>query len=104
MAFGLNQFNQLQKLAENGVEVKVLGNYQFAVGGFYKSGEVVVDFVNMSITARYDEVDKFEEDDDLLEVLAKVNYKWWDRSQWRFDGWKDPNEVWARYYKRYSIA
>jgi hypothetical protein len=96
--FNLKQYQQLAFLAEAGVEITVLSIDRYRVEGFYKSGSVTVDFTKMEITARYNEVTQFTEDEDLAIVLADLNRAWQERSAYRAEFWEEPTTEWARVY------
>jgi len=96
--FTEKQLAQLGFLAETGVEVTMLSMDRYKVSGFYKSDSVTVDFTKMTVTARYNEVDTFTEDDDLVVVLTNLNRAWQERSAFHFEGWREPTPEWARVY------
>jgi hypothetical protein len=83
----------LGKLAKLGIEVCVVSENCFTVGGFYKSGTVEVDIKYDQITARYQEINDFS--DDLEYMLTRVNYEWWQKSKNRYEGWENPSEQWV---------
>ncbi len=78
-------------LAGSGISVRMLSATRYELSGFYKSGTVVVDISNKTITARYAEVTKY---DDLKDSLVAVNYHWWCISKGRSDGWENPDKQW----------
>ena len=92
------QVSHLAFLAREGVEVTMLSEDRYKVHGFYKSDTVVVDFTKMEVEARYNEVTKFDEDDNLATVLAELNCKWQERSAHLADFWREPTTEWAHVY------
>ncbi len=89
-------FKQLEDIASCGVDVRLLGNSEFRIGGFYKSDFVDVDLNKFTITSRYDRVTPFEEWEDLRVVLLWLNEEWWESSKERFDGWKNFDSNWRK--------
>lgn len=72
-------YNQLAEYAETH-HVQMHSRYKFEVMGFGKSGSVMVDLEAMTVTARYNEVTPFDEEENLVEVLQDVERSWVPRS------------------------
>lgn len=85
---------QLALLAECGVIVELAGTGKYRVGGFYKSGQVLVDLPSRTVTGRYDEVTSFD-GEELIDHLIMLNDKWHLRSADRFEGWKEKELSWT---------
>ncbi len=91
-------------IAERGVEVVLLSETKFKIGGFYKSGDVVFDAEKNTITARYNEVEQLYDYSDLIQTLIELNVKWHDYSKDRHGGWKDFDESWKKVKQDYNVA
>lgn len=74
-------YNQLAEYAETHT-VFMKSRYKFEVMGFGKSSSVMVDLEKMTVTARYNEVTPFDEEDNLAEVLGWVEASWVNPSKW----------------------
>ncbi len=77
------------------VTLKEYGAFQclcYRIEGFYKSGGVNLFETPDGIfaEARYNEITQIESFEDLVHL----NYRWWDISKERFEGWKTPDERW----------
>jgi len=75
--------------------------FLYEVDGFYKSDSISIEEENGKLiaTARYDEKTEIEDPRDIVEL----NYKWWNYSKDRFDGWREPSENWKRLFDMYDI-
>jgi hypothetical protein len=91
----MNGIKALAFLAERGVEVTLLNETEFTVGGFYKSDTVKVNIETNTITARYNEVTTVDADSNLVETLILLNKNWQRRSPDRFGGWAEMDSRWA---------
>ena len=94
-----NYLNVLTALATAGVEVQITGHDKVKIGGFYKSDYVDVDFAAGTITARYNEVTRFEGEEDLAFELVSLNNDWHFRSENRHEGWKSKDPAWVTFSK-----
>lgn len=93
----MKYMKSLEFLAKCGVDVRLLRHDEYEIGGFYKSGTVHVDLTNKIITARYDTeypFDTFDKWSSLEEQLLYINMEWWERSKFRYDGWRDLDCDW----------
>lgn len=98
----MKYMSQLDELAQLGIEIHMKTMYIFEVYGFYKSGTVLVDIQDETVTARYDEVSTIY-DEDLIQTLVDVNYDWWQRSMNRHDGWRNPDSNWESLLAKYGM-
>jgi hypothetical protein len=98
----MNGINALAFIATRGVEVTLLSETEFYVGGFYKSGGVEVNTDTQQITARYGEVTTIPENSNLLEQLIDLNEIWYERSRERYHGWAEMDEAWVQVKKDYA--
>lgn len=94
---------QLGLLAEAGVRVEMMSRFEYRVYGFYKSDSVVVNLVNNTVTARYNEVSEFDPAR-LTEKLVELNYEWWERSAWRHDAWSEPDSAWKPLLEKFNYT
>lgn len=78
------------------------GEIAYEISGFYKSGLVTLyeEGGSLYVEARYGEVDQVESFDDLV----YINYKWWQRSKERYDGWVNPEDSWVEDMVRLGLV
>jgi hypothetical protein len=98
----MNGLKALSFLTERGVEVTMLNETTFEVGGFYKSGTVKVCLLSNTFEARYNEVTEVPVFSNLLEQLIWANEEWQERSSGRFEGWNQLDENWAKVKQDYK--
>ena len=99
----MNGIKALAFLAKHDIEVTLLNETEFTVGGFYKSDTVKVNIETNTITARYNEVTTVDNGSNLLETLILLNKKWHQRSADRFDGWAEMDNAWANAMLDYNM-
>lgn len=68
-------YNELAEYAGTH-HVQMHSTHKFEVMGFGKSGFVMVDLEKMTVTARYEQVTPFDENDNLVDVLNYVYSRW----------------------------
>ena len=75
--------------------------FVYEVDGFYKSETVSIEEENnvLIATARYNEKTEINTPKDIVEL----NYKWWEYSKDRYDGWKYPSEKWKDLFDMYGL-
>lgn len=74
----------------------------FVLEGFYKSGTVRLEPKEdgtFTAHSRYNQQDEISSIDDLV----YLNRQWWRYSKDRFEGWKKPEEKWAKEMVRLGI-
>ena len=76
-------------------------NLIYKINGFYKSGLIQLEEINGELiaTARYNEKTDINE----LRDLVYLNYKWWNLSKERYDGWKNPDQNWISLLEEYNF-
>ena len=90
----MDYIDSLGFLADCGVHVQMVSRNAFDVYGFYKSNKVTVNLMNRAIYARYDEETTFDYSMSLEEQLLIINKEWWERSRFRWDGWREMSPSW----------
>jgi hypothetical protein len=75
--------------------------FVYEIDGFYKSDTISIEEQNgiLIATARYNEKTEINTPEDIV----KLNYKWWEYSKDRYDGWKYPSKNWKNLYDIYGI-
>jgi hypothetical protein len=103
------QFEDLiRQLLENNVPVGDLslvdGRIACRLSGFYKSSGLSIyeDDGVIYALARYGEVDALGENP--FESLVRINYRWWQSSKDRYEGWKNPEACWLPHFLRMGLV
>ncbi|AUZ94944.1 hypothetical protein FDI40_gp162 [Agrobacterium phage Atu_ph07] len=86
-------------MAECGIPVTVVGEHKFEIGGFYKSGTVMVDLERSEITDRYKDVTAFDDDSFVFDLVSLHN-NWHTRSKDRLSDWKNVHGGWEIFIER----
>lgn len=96
----------IEELIENNIPVITTFNPQtkkkeYILEGFYKSGTVKLIETDDKLTAiaRYNEETNIES----LYDIVQLNYEWWISSKERFDGWKNPDQLWIPLLIKYNF-
>jgi len=87
----------VKKCLENKVHVELElkeGQINYILKGFYKSSGVTLEQQgeNIAVKQRYNEVDYIEDFDELV----RINYRWWQYSKDRYEGWVSPESAWLQ--------
>jgi hypothetical protein len=98
----------LKELLDNGVSFEISKDenresYVYEITGFYKSNFVKLrekDSDTLEATCRYNETETITSFDDLV----RLNYRWWDYSKDRFDGWASPEGDYMKHFKRLGLV
>lgn len=86
----------IKELLQKGIEIAgvYLKNGELAVvlSGFYKSGTATLFRQDNKVVAatRYNEVTEISDFEDLVQL----NYRWWQYSKDRYEGWSAPDSAW----------
>ncbi len=87
----------IQEALESGITFtiqfnKTTGKTEYIADGFYKSGTITLTEEDNVLVAkaRYDERCEITD----LRDLVMLNFKWWERSKERYEGWKAPANQW----------
>jgi len=103
------QFEDLIKqLLENNVQIRDIymtnTRIMYQLSGFYKSSGLSIYEDNGVIYAlgRYGEVDVLGENP--FESLVRINYRWWQSSKDRYEGWKNPEACWLPHFLRMGLV
>jgi hypothetical protein len=83
-------------LAGFGIVITLKEDLKFTVDGFYKSGSVLVDLVNKTLTARYAETTALSDTVPLENQLYDLNVAWQERSAPRSEFWEKMDPRWER--------
>lgn len=92
----------IEELVEAGISVTLQKGNKFRLEGFYKSGEVTIEQREGGwvACARYNEVTGI----DTLQDLVNLNYKWWQYSKDRYEGWQQPESLWAPLMVKFGLV
>ncbi len=96
----------IKELLSKGISVSEVtlenGFFIYAISGFYKSGTAKLWLENDQIYAktRYDTITEIDSFEDLL----RLNFKWWEQSRDRFEGWKNPDSAWLPHLLSYDYV
>lgn len=75
--------------------------FVYEVDDFYKSGSITIEEENGKLiaTARYNEKTTITKPEDIVQL----NYRWWDYSKDRFEGWRYPNPTWEKLFDMFEL-
>ena len=96
----------IKELLSKGISVSEVtlkdGYLIYAVSGFYKSGTAKLWMEDSQIYAetRYNTITEIGNFEDLV----KLNFKWWEHSKDRFEGWKFPDSSWLPHLLSYDYV
>ena len=97
----MTEFETLDFIADCGVEVIMLGKKAFSVGGFYRSGSVVVTLGNPTrITSHGGQVTEVPHWSNLLSVLLELNDEWFIHSKHESSTWTNRHPGWEKVRER----